>query len=230
MTNEELYFEEQRQLLIGLNEKLDKNIERQDKQLELIEKQIELVNAQIDKYVAPKDEVKVLGKVEVNTETEVEVSNLDEQTEKIIQAVNAIKPLSQIEVKNIKDAIAKTVSIDNLQEVENELTLIREAIEAQDFNVNVEKQKLPNTPKDYLSVRLTDGKQFYNAVTQLTNAIGQLPLVRSDETGQLVMAIANADGSLITGGTGTTPTPVDNLLLETGDNLLLENGDLLLTE
>lgn len=221
MNNQELYNEEQRQILLDLKKAVDN-------QAKIIEKQNELIQKQLDTYVAPKDNIEVKGKLEVNTEKEVAITNLDEHTQKVVEAVLSTiqTPVDKVTVKNIKDAVAKSIKVSNLEGVENKLVDLKTAIEKQEaINIVQKEVKMPNTASDYVSVRLTDGKSFYNAITKLATAIQQLPLVISQETGNYVVAVANADGSMISG-----VAPVDNLLLETGDDLLLETGDLLLTE
>lgn len=191
-----------------------------------------------EKYVAPKDEVKVKGKLEVNTQKNVTVDNLkdidlDSFAQKIVDAVSKNEPLDSVRVTDLRKEVTEAMR-EALKEVEpTDLSPLTEAIEEAikarpQVNVTKEDVKLPNTAKDYISVRLTDGKKFYKAAETIAQAIQRLPLVQSTETGEWVLAIANADGSLIEGGTATDTT--DTLLLENGDDLLLENGDELLLE
>lgn len=206
MDNYELIAEEQRQLLLDIR-KLLKNNKR-------------LVEKQIDQYEPPKDNLVVSGKVEVNTQKEVEVSNLKElkdsfelMTKNVEEAIKQNKPVSEMIVSNIADAVAKTVSVDNLDKVTDKLDGIIEAVSKRDKPVvNVSKQeiKLPTSPKDPISVRLSDGKSFYSAITSLAGALQSFPLVTSTQTGGLALAVANSDGSPISGGSSTPSSTYDS--------------------
>jgi hypothetical protein len=162
--------------------------------------------------VAPSDNIK--GRVEVvNPVDTVTVKNFEALTKGLdnlaVQITNSIKnnahkPLDTIKISNPVNEIKVT----NLNELKKQLEALEKAVRESESIVNVEKQdiKLPKTPKDYLSVRLTDGKSFYNAVANLSTSLGSLPDVVSGVTGQKVLAVANADGSAIAGGSGTTAT------------------------
>lgn len=218
MTNQELYNEEQRQLMIEVRDGLYKMAEA-----------LEMFTA---KYEQPKEEVSIKGQVEVNTQDSVKVENLKdinfkEEAKEITEAIKNSK-VKSVTVENIKDAIPKEIKVTNQKNYDKDLKNIVQAIQDQRLEVTTKETKFPDSPRNYVSVRLTDGKAFYNALTTVGQAIANIPLVRSTVTGEFSVAVANADGSAIEGGTSTVDT--SNLLLETGDALLLESGDLLLTE
>lgn len=198
----------------------------------------QLVQKQVEAYKPPVENVTVKGAVSVNTQKDVEVNNLDIVTDSIdtmkqqvTEAIKANKPVDKIEVSNIEDAISKEVSVRNLKNIETKLDTLDETLKNKDMSVHVTKQDvvLPKNAKDAIAVRLSDGKKFYEAIAGFTAAAQTLPFVISTETGKYVLAVANADGTPISGGS-TTPTDTDNLLLENGDAFLLENGSQLLLE
>lgn len=163
MNDLNLYLEEQRQLSLELKRSIDTLIE--------------YVASANEQYVAPKEQVTVSGKVEVNTEKEVTVSNLeaisealDKQTQKLAQHIdNSVRePHKQVEVTNLSD----TLTVKNLSELKAYFDEIVQALEAKDMIVNVEKQtlELPTSPTKPLAVRLSDGKKFYNAVFSFSQA------------------------------------------------------------
>lgn len=102
--------------------------------------------------------------------------------------------------------------------------------------VNVEKEtiKFPSTARSAIPVRLSNGKQFYEAMFSGGGGIGKLANVSivesTDFPGVYGMVMLNPDGSTISAGGGTTPTITHEFLLENGDTFLLENGDKLLLE
>jgi len=164
----ELYLEEQRIQLINLNQNISKL-------QELIEKQISI-------YKPPANEVKVSGKVDVNTEKSIEVNNLTELKQWLSELgktvdrsikENTKEPIKEITVKNIKDAQQSEIKVTNFIE----LTKFFKDLNQNILNlpqpiVNVEKQdvQLPTAPNKAIAVRLSDGKSFYNAITSITNA------------------------------------------------------------
>ena len=158
----ELYHEEQRQQMIELNKSVDSVTK--------------LLKEQIHQY-QPVEEVEVTGKVQVNTEKEVAVSNLEQVVEQLnvlgdtlTKAIekNAHKPLEKVEVKNIADAKQSTIEISNFKELANYFNEIKKELTNLDLNVNVEKQtlELPYSASKPLAVRLSDGKSFYKAMFQ----------------------------------------------------------------
>lgn len=158
----ELYLEEQRELLITLGKGIG---DLRDG----IQKQIEI-------YKAPLENVEVSGSVEVNTEKEVEVTNLEVLDESLAslgttleKAIkdNSYKPLDEVSVSNIKDAVPKELSVNNLSDLAKYFTSLETAIKNNQPILNVTKQeiKFPTSAKEAIPVRLSDGKSFYNAIT-----------------------------------------------------------------
>lgn len=197
MDNQSLYNEEQRQILLDTQKSIDTLV---DKTTQLLES-----------YVEPKDEVKVSGKLEVNTEKQIEVTNLEtlreyfnemsEQIQKSIET-NSHAPLKEITIKNITDARSKEVKVSNIQELSDYIQPLVQAIVDKDMTVNVQRQdlSLPTNPKNPLPVRLSDGKSFYNAITQAMS--GALPFkdvnnkgiqVQLDGVGNVPTAITSQD-------------------------------------
>lgn len=205
--NIELYFEEQRQQFIEMHETL----------------------LAIGEYLKQhKEHVDVSGEVTVNTEKAVEITNISQLIERvdalgdyIAQAIAENKPeLKSVVVENIAEALAKDVSITNLKDVEKYFTSLEKTIKANKSVINVQKQEIqwPTDPKNPISVRLSDGKAFYNAIVQaISGGVGvQTALTRNNGT---TIAVTNPDGSNIAGGSGsagdiltlnTTPTGTNN--------------------
>jgi hypothetical protein len=204
----ELYQEEQRALLLDLTAAIQA-------QTTAITDQSLIVAKLLEDYVAPKEKVSVSGVVEVNTEKEVAVTNLDDHTEQIVSAVKDIKPTTEVTVKNIEAAQSPNVEVTNLKGLEEgmsdlskDVVNLQTALEEKDMSVNVTKEKItmPSTARDYVSVRLTDGKRFYEAMTTVASSLSNLPLVQSTVTGEWALSVANADGTPVTGGTSTADT------------------------
>jgi hypothetical protein len=163
-----LYLEEQRLELISLNKGI----------LELSKK----LQDQIDNYVAPKEEVNVKGEVTVNTQEAVTVKNLTElqdwlknASEAITKAIkdNKTKEITEITVKNIKDAKNDNIKINNFSELKKFFDDLNKSINnLPQPVVNVEKQDivLPTAANKPISVRLSDGKSFYNAITAFADS------------------------------------------------------------
>jgi len=165
--NLELYLEEQRTLTIGL---LDS---------------VKLLNTKIDEqikqYTPPPKEVGVSGKLEVNTEKSVEITNLNtikdwlsDVAQSITQAISEIETHKVVSVENIATAKADNVSITNLSELKKYFEILKDSIENKNFDVVVEKQNIvfPKNPKDAIPVRLSDGKSFYNAIVSAITSGG----------------------------------------------------------
>ena len=163
-----LYLEEQRNELISLNEGIE--------ELTL------LVNKQLEVYTPPKDAVKVSGSVNVNTQDEVSVKNLvqlqdwlESASETITKAIedNKTEAVTEITVKNIKDAKQADIKITNFNELAKFFNDLNKSINNLPSPiVNVEKQDivLPTAANKPISVRLSDGKSFYNAITAYADA------------------------------------------------------------
>lgn len=158
----ELYQEEIRAELIKLNQTVA--------QLE------EVTEKQLLSYEPPKDQIEVVGKIEVNTEKAVEVTNLEaireylgELSDNLTTAIekSVREPVNELTIKNIDGARAETVKVSNLGELTKQFQQIIDSIkELPAPVVNVQKQTvdLPYSATKPLAVRLSDGKSFYNAI------------------------------------------------------------------
>jgi hypothetical protein len=147
-----------------------------------------------ENYVAPKDNVEVTGSVEVNTEPEVEITNMYEFTDSIDDLAkrlqlsiedNSFEPLKEISIKNIKDAQPKDIKINNWNEAKKLFEYLGDIIKTNKPVVNVAKAdiKLPTTPREAIAVKLVsaDGKRFYTALESVVTALAE-----SAETDPLV--------------------------------------------
>lgn len=161
MTDQDLYNEENRKTLIDLN-----------KSIALLN---EKIDTQIENYVAPKDEITVKGEVIVNTEKEIEVTNLEsikswleELGSTVSKAIKSVKPITEITVKNIDGAKQSDIKVSNIQELAEILLPTFKALLEKETIVNVTKQDIvfPTLPTKAIPVRLSDGKSFYNAIFQ----------------------------------------------------------------
>jgi sulfur carrier protein ThiS len=165
--NQELYQEEQRQLLLDLN-----------KGMSLLSVKLQ---EQIDAYEVPVKSLEVSGEVKVNTEKTIEVSNLTELQEAINSlettlstaiVENSYKPVDKVSVSNIKEAMPKDLAITNLAELKKYFDSIGQAIKANQPIIEVQKQNVvfPTSAGQPVSVRLSDGKSFYKAVAAIASA------------------------------------------------------------
>lgn len=172
MDNIELYLEEQRQIALDTKKEIADLVTFTEKL--------------VDIYKAPSDKVEVSGSVEVNTEKEVAIKDIegiynsflmlgDRLTEALEKT--SYKPLESVTVKNIDKAKADKVEVTNqidttkeLKQLQKEIASLKKdfiaTVEQLDLNVNVEKQDLPKKATEPISVRLSDGKGFYNSYTQ----------------------------------------------------------------
>lgn len=118
--------------------------------------------------------LKVEGKLEVNTEKEIEVTNLelvekwlDRLGDTVTKAIqnNAHEPLKQVEVTNQPKPV-EAMKISNLKDIGTYFANLEKTIKANQPVVNVEKSivQFPTNAKDAIPVRLSDGKIFYNAI------------------------------------------------------------------
>lgn len=87
---------------------------------------------------------------------------------------NSHKPEKSIKVDNLKEIKNDIVKISNLDELKSYFTSLQTAIKNNQPIVNVEKQDVvfPTSPKNPISVRLSDGKQFYKALEAIIAAGG----------------------------------------------------------
>ena len=204
----ELYFEEQRQILLDTKKE--------------IKDLVTLIEHLDESYVAPKDEVKVSGKLEVNTEKQIEVTNLGELNKafidglkelegKVTKAIKENKPeaVKNVAISNIKDAKADKVAITNLDELKKELQDLKKdfiaSVEQLDLNVNIEKQEFPTQANKPIAVRLSDGKSFYNAITTALSGVA-LPFKDTNNKGTQVALDSNGNLPVSINGTITGAT------------------------
>jgi len=130
---------------------------------------------------------KIMGSVKINNlpekqkvEGRVEVSNLQEiddkeiinkliRLEKAVLDLNFPEPLKEIIVKNFPEAIRK-IEISKLPEelIDN----IVSKIEKNRFDVEEIVKFFAKNPDFFINVRLTDGKAWYNALSEMATAIG----------------------------------------------------------
>jgi hypothetical protein len=199
MTNQELYQEENRQLL--------KSIAKGISDFK------EVLQGQIDITVNQPDEMTV------NTEKSVEVTNLEQMKgwvdnlgSVVTKAIedNSYKPISEVSIKNAKDILPSKLEISNIKDIQTYFESVARAIENNQPIVNVTKQNIvfPRSPKDAIPVRLSDGKGFYNAIAAAVSS-------------------GNGSAHLYVGGSAVSasnPVPVD-----IQDALLTINGDVIVS-
>lgn len=190
-TNEELYLEEQQQILLDTQKAIGELLPALEKVASAIE--------------PPKDEVAIKGNVTIANQPEaIAVTNLEAITDalnnlgdKLHTSIekNAHKPPEAVTVKNQVDS----VTVKNLTSTNKLLTELKKAIDGLDLNVTVEKQdiKFPTAAKDALPVRLSDGKSFYKAVqTAVTTGLSNSVLQGVDSTGKpRPIRVAAIDGN-----------------------------------
>jgi hypothetical protein len=205
-----------------------------DEQRKLIEsiksKTQSRVSSRQVKLVVEEDKAPVeIVRDEVIKLTEVVSEKADEQADLLRQNITATKriplvtPDSTPEIKKVKESIITATSVlgsklDSLKEVssrekiDNTPELIREVKKATQA---LEKIKLPTNAKDALPVRLSDGEEFYKAVTevittgmQAVGGGGSVPKITL-AGGIQAVPVVNPDGTNISaggGGGGTSMT------------------------
>lgn len=187
---QELYFEEQRQKLIELNFGIES--------LTQAVKGLEESNRPLD-TISVSNQVK---SVEVENLAELS-EKLDELGEVLTKAIadNSYKPVTEVKVSNqVKEVDVKSpVTIKNLSELSKYFDGIIKAITSNQPIVNVEKQDIifPTSAKTPISVRLSDGKRFYDAITAAVS--GGTVTVR-DSSGRVAVPVVNPDGTPISSG------------------------------
>lgn len=218
-----LYLEEQRIELMSLNKGID--------QLS------NLVQKQIDNYKPPVSDIKVEGNVKVNTEKAVEVTNLEELQkwlgnlgETVTKAIETNKPeqVTEITVKNIADAQQPDIKVTNFKELSKFFDQLNENIAnlPQPY-VNVEKQDVvfPTTANAPISVRLSDGKSFYNAITAYADANRVDTQGIIDAVNNISVGGGGGDGAILDGVNSAIKATVLDIgtQLTTNDNGLVTN-------
>lgn len=120
----------------------------------------------------------LMGEVNINKSSLAPLSDeinmkLDGVAEIIAKAIREAKPelVKEVRVANLEDARSETVKVNNLEKLEQLIQKLTDTVIEKQPIVNVQKEvtKFPNTAKDYVSVRLTNGKEFYEA---LMRAVG----------------------------------------------------------
>ena len=218
-----LYLEEQRIELMSLNKGID--------QLS------NLVQKQIDNYQPPVSDVKVEGNVKVNTEKAVEVTNLEELQkwlgnlgETVTEAIETNKPeqVTEITVKNIADAQQPDIKVTNFKELSKFFDQLNENIAnlPQPY-VNVEKQDVvfPTTANAPISVRLSDGKSFYNAITAYADANRVDTQGIIDAVNNISVGGGGGDGAILDGVNSAIKATVKDIGVQitTSDHGLVTN-------
>lgn len=178
---QELYNEENRKALIDLNQGVQSLIKLLSGKLEINQPLTTKIDNQIE---------------------EVSVNNLNELKDSLLQvsetiktAVEKNKPVKEVRVSNLTKTEA--VKINNLAELKRYFDSLNKVIKDNQPVVNVTKQDIvfPNTRKDYISVRLTDGDKFYKAISMAASG-GIASFMNS--SGVATQVRLNSDGSVPT--------------------------------
>jgi hypothetical protein len=189
--NTELYYEEQRQNTLELKKSIDSLVD--------------IFSEKVSVEIKPIEKVKIDGKLEVNTEKEIEVTNLDLVTDALKNLGDVITSLleqgripEKIAISNIEQAKPDTVKINNLDELKKYINEIKEAIQQNKSIVNVTKQqiKFPTLAKDAIPVRLSDGKAFYKAIaTAIGGGFNATGLATASKQDEIITAIGTIGGN-----------------------------------
>lgn len=111
---------------------------------------------------------KIVEAVKANNLDKVlnEVEKLNEELAEIRRLTGEKVAPTEISVKNIEGAKTDSVKVNNLYALEKGIETLIDQINKLEPNVTVEKQdvRFPNTARDYVAVRLTNGKEFYEAM------------------------------------------------------------------
>lgn len=194
MTDEQLFYEELRQQNIELKDSIDTLIKI-------------FKEGKIDVGFQPTDKVKIDGSVQVNTQKEVTVDNLETVVDELKALSNTLadaiennshKPLEAVTVKNIDKAKAEAVKITNLAELKEYIASIGQAIKDNQPIVNVTKQEIvfPTAPNKPIAVRLSDGKSFYTALAaSITGGINTAGMATEAKQNDIITAIEGIGGS-----------------------------------
>jgi hypothetical protein len=226
MTDEELYQEENRQALIDLNTNL-----------KIFGVELKTFN---ENYKPPLDNVTVSGKVDVNTEKSVEINNWQEFTDKFNEftatistaiAEHSYKPREAVKISNIDEITPKSIEINNLSDLTAYFDTLGEMIKNNQPIVNVTKQNIvfPTSAKNPIAVRLSNGKEFYEAIMGamagggISNLAQQnLEALKFTETGEL-KTTANID--MDSEGIATEATLLKTVGFGAKDNLTITDVD-----
>lgn len=189
--DQELYFEEQRNLLIGLGKSVDKLIDVFAGKVSIEYKQAE--------------SQKVTGKVEVeNPVTEMKVTNNAEITEAlkgfaetVAAAIRESKtdPVTEVSVKNVKDAAVDEVTVKNIKDLTEYFDKVADAIVKGRPVVKIEKQEIswPTDPRNPIAVRLSDGRSFYRAIaTAMAGGVSTAGLATNAKLDEVIAAVGGS--------------------------------------
>lgn len=164
-----------------------------------------------------KEEIKKLGET-----FSKEVKKLTQAIDDVSYEVNTLrKDTGKVEVKNLRDipimverAVTppKSVSVEKSSFMESVFGDLARKINAR-LEVIIDKVKgleVPTSAENPVAVRLSDGKKFYEAVTQVfsTGGAANVPKVTSSTTSQPVVPVANHDGTPLSVVTGTLDVTV----------------------
>lgn len=161
-----------------------------------------LLDVKLPQQINTPDNIHVTGDVKIlNQQDAIELSNIaliktwvTEQTEAINKTIkdNHTKEVTDVTVKNIADAQAKTVNVTNIKEfatnLVKELAPIVAAIKEIKPVVTTQKVELSTDPTKPIAVRLSDGKSFYKAIAAAMSGGGVptlngfVPVVNPDGT------------------------------------------------
>lgn len=156
-----------------------------DATLEAVKELTTLMQLKLPQQINTPDNITVKGEVEItNPTTDIEVTNLElikewlenlsESIDKSIKA-NKQEPVKEVTVKNIENAKPDTVKISNLVELANIIQPLIKLLRDTPppiVNVDVPPIIFPTDAKKPISVRLSDGKTFYTAITQAIASSG----------------------------------------------------------
>lgn len=171
-----------------------------------------------------KNQIEVLEGIETTLSDLSKLDKLD-KLDKVISAVEGLKfpdPISEVSVKNLKDIRYPHTVIPNQFRVSNPGDFDFSSFELKKLNKAISeiKLELPTKATDPISVRLSDGKEFYKMAAQMGEAIKVLGGGSSGEVfensrratvrpqtvlvgGKEYVAVVNPDGTSIgTGGGG----------------------------
>ena len=129
------------------------------------------VNVNIPDVIVPKQEAPIVN---------LDLKSLQASVERLRQE---LKPKSKVIVSNIDKAFKSEISVKNLKEIERLLKDLNKKEVVVKVNPQIKETKIsfPSLPKpdQYIPVRLTNGKRFYEA---LQNAIASAGLSDEAET------------------------------------------------
>jgi len=172
--------------------------------LDELSKKLDILKQAVVNYQAP-DKIEVKNFPKWDFPKEIKVSNLNNKAEvsnlnvvvnalgEVKKAVDKLKLNPEIKVEpRIEPPIVNVPKQDppivNLQEKEVDLSALKDLLEFwQSLTVNAKKS---------LSVRLSDGKEFYKAVDRIAESVANVPLPFKNENGDEARATVDDNGNL----------------------------------